>query len=149
MTKELIIIGFFGLCFGFSVREIKQNSGNVDSGRLQYGKYTYVDVNDTNVQAAAQRVLQALQKDQVCSNFTLLNVKKAKYKLGGAGITYFLKLRFKTADNEIKKCKIKVHGHVIDVSVREESTKSKPKPAPYQNGCSCRDLKPTDFPSEE
>ncbi|KAK3589249.1 hypothetical protein CHS0354_008314 [Potamilus streckersoni] len=150
MKKCIVIIAVVGICLVLSESGNEDSSDSGEDEKPIFGKYKLVNVNNTNVQKAANIIFAQVQKDEACSNFTLLRVTNAEHKNGATGVIYKLILMFSTGDYEIKECKhtIGLSEDVDSVSTaarqindrRKRMRRSQPAHAQYIEWCTCVNL---------
>nr|ATP16014.1 Krichin [Sinohyriopsis cumingii] len=143
MRKDLVIIVLVGVCLAFSEAAAKNKKKKPASGGKPLpGGFQNADANNPDVKAAADFVLSEIKKDAACTGVTLVEVTKAKHKVV-AGSVYDLKLKFKTAANKVKKCKVMVMRDLPDtasgktVGEHKLMSSGKAKSKPSKKDCAC------------
>ncbi|KAK3586695.1 hypothetical protein CHS0354_039166 [Potamilus streckersoni] len=140
MRKDIVIIVLVGVCLAFS--DAQRPDKKKKPAKQLPGGFQNADANSPPVKAAADFVLNEIKKTAACSGVTLVEVTKARHKIV-AGSVYDLKLKFKTASNKVKKCKVMVMRDLPDtasgqtVGQHKLMTTGKPKGKPSKKDCAC------------
>ncbi|KAL3877915.1 hypothetical protein ACJMK2_035557 [Sinanodonta woodiana] len=140
MRKDLVIVILVGVCLAFS--EAPPPKKKKPAGKPMPGSFQNADANSPEVKAAADFVLSEIKKEAACTGVTLVEVTKAKHKVV-AGSVYDLKLKFKTAANKVKKCKVMVMRDLPDTAAGQTVGQhklmgtGKPKSKPSKKDCAC------------